>query len=259
MSLTGQALVIIVSKALAERTWAESRVLMQPVDPIVAVLKSDASAGNPHIAVYAEKVEADGLALETQRGCQEVTCKIIAYFPPAVTIIDGEAELDFSGDSAGLGLSLMGRQVDAALHYGNQDWVDLFRKFALKMKDRKARYILVELENGVRIPCLELEYCFDTLPEPEFGRPIYGHWLELDTKLRETSQGAQLANLFKALIEEPTDLPDWAQFQMATNLTDAAFATTGLNPLATDDDNEEVPLVDIISEPDVTVVPPVLD
>jgi hypothetical protein len=260
MSLVGQSLLVIARKALVGQTWAEARIMEQPIDPISDVAPGRGAAGKPTIAVYYEKVEGEPCGLETQRGAQDLTLRFVTYLPPSFKVSEDGTEIHFDHKGAGLALNLVARQIEVALHHGNGTWVSLFRKFAHKIEKRHARFLLVELEGGVRIPCVEQTFEMRVLPEPEIARPIYGAWSDLDAALRTDPEETILADLIKAMIEEPTDLAAHEQLQATWNLSDAAFAATGLAPLATGDDGEVVEGVnEIISEPDVTVTPPGFD
>jgi len=257
MSLVGQALLIVVQNMLRNRTWAEDRIFEQPIDPIDGMLREGPESGRPVTAVYFEQAAGSPVGLETQRGAQKITLKVMTYIPPMVTVVEGGVELTFDPTGAALALNVLGRQIDTALHTGNDDWVALFRVFSSGVESRKARFILIEPENGVRIPCMELEYVLNTVPEPDIGRPIFGGWAKLDLLLRAGGgEMTQVADMLKTAIEQPTGLPNWSQFQKSANLSDAAFEATGLAPMAVDDNNQAVPINGIISEPDVVVTGP---
>jgi hypothetical protein len=258
MSLVGQALLMVVARAVSGRTWAEDRVLEQPINPLELILRKDAGAGKPALAVYVEQVEGEPVGLETQHGAQTIILKAIAYVPPTVTVVEGEETLRFDDSGAGLVLNVLGRQVDTALHAGDATWVGLFRNFALNVKERKARFLLIELEDGVRVPSIELAYTLTTVPEPEMGQALYGAWAALDAALRDESEGtAIVADIFKGLIENPVDLPAYARLQLAGNYTDAAYMAIGLAPLATDDE-EAVGLQEVDVESEFEVIGPPL-
>jgi len=260
--MVGQALLMIVARALTGRTAAGAHVLEQPVEPIVDVLKHSDGNGAPSIAVYVESSESVPSGIETQSGPVETVLKVIAYTPPSWRT-SGD-DIVFENEGIGLGLNILGRQIDVALHTGNETWVRLFRGFAKHINARKTRYLLIELENGVRIPAIEISYYFKrTVQEPEIGVPLFGSWLQLDTALRNEGETA-VADLLKSLIESPTGLQPWQQFQLARNLTDKAFAATGSSPVmfgdvfAVDEETGEIPtLVDVDAQPDeIDIVAP---
>lgn len=253
MSMVGQALVMIAARTIKGRTWAGDRILEQPVDPIDQMLRGDEKKGRPFIGVYFESSKSEPIGMETQRGMSELVLKLIAYIPPEVTIVENGVELRMQDSGAGLALNVIARQADAALHFGNETWVDLFKGFVPSVTGRRVRFILIELEGGLRIPAIECQYELNTVSEPEFGRELYGYWKKLDDALRaEGLEGAAVADMFTRMIKDPGDLTDWEQFQMTTGLRNEAFSASGLAPLAIDD-SDAVDIEDITSDPDLTV------
>lgn len=257
MSLVSLAVRIIARNCISGQTWAEARVMDQPIDPIMEVVSNDEYVGKPAVALYTQRSKGTPCGLETQGGPQEQVLMAYVYLPPnKIDLPDGVA-FEADNQTAGIVLNAMGRQIDAAMHFGNEAWVTLWRKFVLNVEVMKSQFVLVEIEDGVRVPCLEISYEIKTIAEPDFGAPLYGYWLELDTELRGMSaEGILLADLFKGLIEAPSGLEDFAQFQMNFGLTDPAFASTGLDPLAVNDDGTAPLLEDVPSEPDITVTTP---
>ena len=252
--MVAQALLMIVARALNNQT-AAAAVVEQPVEPIVEVMKRSGGAGQPVIAVYVESSKSAPDGLETQSGPVETVLKVIAYTPPSWRK-DGE-DIVFENEGTALGLNILGRQIELALHYGNVTWVKLLRGFAKHIDARETRYLLIELENGVRIPAIEISYKFDrTVQEPEIGTPLFGQWILFDAALRAEGETA-VADMLKTLIESPAGLQPWQQFQAARNLTDAAFAATGSSPVVlngefvVDEETDALPpLENVDAQPD---------
>lgn len=263
MSLVGQTVAVLLRNMMLSQTWAESRVLLQPIDPISAMVRDDngrpSMDGKPYIAVYTDNVESNPVGLEFQSKSLDVTAKVVVYIPPRLNIVRDEIVYEFDNQGAGLALSLIGRQIEKAFHVGNTAWVSLFRQFVKETKSVKRRYLLIELEGGARIPAAEItfEFC-KVVPEPLFGKELYGYWKDLDTQLRLAgAEGVKLADLYKTAIEAPSGMPEWRQFRELTNLTEAAWEATGLAPIVTDPDSgEPIPLEDIASEPEIEIVVP---
>lgn len=255
MALVGQAMVMVVARALREQTWAGDRVFEQPVNPLPMVLQGNPRVGQPAIAVYVEQVEGDPRQLETQRGAQKVGLKVVVYAPPKVKVESDGETLAFDADGAGLVLNLMQRQVLSALQHGNGPWVGLFRQLTTKSTSRKSRFLLIEFEDGVRLPSAELAIDVEAIPEPDFGRGLYGPWVSLDGLLRDDGQSA-VADLLKNAIEQPNDLPEWALLQAQNNLTDAAYRAIGLAPLAVTEEGAAPALSAVEIPTDIEVVPP---
>lgn len=230
MSILSQALVTSFRKMVNDRTWAGDRVSEQPVDPLADVLRADGRPPLPVIAVYCDEVAGNPSGRETQSGTQSVSMNVFAYLPPAgILVPDGSAELGAA--QAGFALNLLGRQIDASMHYGHDDWIALWRRLVPRITSKKSRFVLLEIESGVRIPTLELTYELMAVEEPMFGKPLYGAWLQLDTLLRASPDGAIVAEYIKAAIEAPNDLLDYERFRANHALTYSELETTGFAPV----------------------------
>lgn len=235
MSLVSQALCIVAQNIVKGRTWAGADVLLQPVYPIEDVLKEGREPA-PVIAVYAEHVKYDVEGRSGQGRKSRVEMKFFVYNAPGVNAltIDGVStiEINLDTEKAGLTLNVVARQIDAALHADVALWSDCWRKMVVKLEDREIRYVLIEVENGVKIPTAEISYTIDAIPDPDFGAPLTAAWVLFDTALSATDEGAILAKIFEALIVKPSGLPDWKQFRDNFVLTSAGMASTGLGPFA---------------------------
>ena len=236
MSLVAQAVCVIAQALIAGKTWAGDDVLLQPVDPIGEIMQ-DGGEEAPVVAVSAERTnfKVDGRA--TQGICTKVELKIFAYCAPGVltkTLDDGSSIVEVSLDTekAGLTLNVMARQIDAAFHAENGAWSAAWRKFVTKIEQREVRYVLIEIENGVKIPTAEIGFTVEAIPDPDFGGPVTVAWNLLFDALGATAEGEKLAGLFRALILTPSGIPDWKMFRDNFALTDAGMAATGLGPYA---------------------------
>jgi len=257
MALVGQALVMVIARALAQRTWAEGRVYEQPVNPLNQAFRNNQDIGKPAIAIYVETTDTESWGMELSHGVQKATTKIVVYCPPKIKFVAGTDTVEFDSNSAGLVLRLVQRQVLAALQYGDTPWVSLLRRLVAKSTGYKSRFLLIEPEDGVRIPSVEISLDLECVPEPAIGRPLNGPWLQLDGLLRAEEEDA-VADFFKAAIIEPQGLPEWAIVQSNLNVSDAAYLAMGLKPLAVDDDGEAVVLEDVGLDIQVEIAPPVL-
>lgn len=261
MSLVAQALVVATHGVLNGRTWAGDRVLMQPIMPIDEVLAGAGDAQKPVLAVFCESTKAETEGREAQGNMVRAELKVFVYICPGRVDTGDMSEFQLDSTTAGLSLNMVGRQIDAALMASSGLWIDAWRKMVIKITEREARYILVEIENGIRVPTMEICYRVDTVPEPDFGNPMTVAWQKLDSALRQTAEGVTLANLFKAMIEEPAGLPDYVDLVNNHGLTPAGLVGTGLGPVtpaAVDDDGFTVPLegVDFNSEFDIVTPDP---
>lgn len=254
------ALRTILSRIIEDQTWAAERVFDSPLDPLVEIARSIDEKSRPCIALYTQEASGKPPGLETQNGPQSVKMVIAIYVPPAAVKLPNGVELQIDNVGSALALNTIERQVDAAMHFGPAAWVELWRRFVLHIAEKRSRFVLISVENGVRIPCLEVEYDLNCVGDAEFARPLYGAWLDLDTRLRTAGPGSEdviIADHLKSLIETPANLHDYEQFQANFALTNAAFATTGLNPLATDPESGDVPILEEVdAPPEITVEGP---
>lgn len=245
MSLLNQALVYITHYTLEGRTWADTNIKDQPIDPIGDLLQGADDRQKPVLAVYVESARAQVHDRATQGQKTTVNLKVFVYISPKKMDLPEDVEFELDGTTAGLSLNLLGRQVDAALHYGNDEWIRVWRKFILNITERRVQYILVEIEDNVRIPAMEITYECEAIPDPEYGVQIENlkAWSMLDTALRaDGGDKLVLADLFKSMIESPADLARWEQLGINFGLTEAGLDATGLGPFerqAVDDETHE--------------------
>jgi hypothetical protein len=255
MSLVAQAMVMTVTRALRGQTWAADRVYEQPINPLKFALSGPDNGGKPMLAVYVEHTTGAPRGLELQHGIQSMCIKIVAYVPPVVRVVEGGETLAFNNDSAALVLNLMQRQVLNHLQTGNTPWVQLFRKLSAGASERKSRFLLIEFEDGVRLPSAEMTIDLQCAPEPNIGEALKGPWLTLDGLLRGEGEG-EIADLIKASVEAGGQVPDWALLQAQLNLSDEAYLASGLAPLAVGEDGEAATLIDVEIDTQIEVTPP---
>lgn len=255
MSLVGQALVIAGANAIMGKTWADTRVTRQPVDPLDGYFNADGPQ-RPVVAVYVDeaKFDIEGKVTSGRKGSLDF--KVYVYIVPAITIHSdpstGEkiADLLLDISTAGMTLDFMGRLVDYAFH-SQSPWVAIWNKMVTSVSSRSEKYALYQTDKGVRIPGVEITYRLETVPDPLFGAKMadLAGWKMLDDALRQDgSDGIMLADFFKAMIEiGPQGIPDFEKMKLAFGYTDAAAAATGLGPLpgATDDDGDAVLLEEV--------------
>jgi len=261
MSLISIATRAVFRQLLVGKTWADGRVFDQPLDPISEVLRSIDGQHRPCIAVYTQEAKGKPSGLETQGGAQDVVLICYAYFPPTAAKIDAET-VEFAIDNVGSGLALntMGRQIDAAMHFGDPTWVAIWRKFVTQVEEKIERFVLVETERSVKIPTLEIRYDLRCVADADFAKPLYGAWAMLDAALRADdtmADSTMLADHLKGLIESPANMQPYAVFQGNFGLSDAAHHAIGLAPLATDPESGDVPdLEDVDGPAEITITGP---
>lgn len=233
MSLVAQALCITAQNLIKGQTWAGNDVLLQPVYPLEAVMKEGRDAA-PVIAVFAEHTKFDVEGRATQGRGARVELKFFVYNAPGtqrITIDGAEViEITLDTETAGLTLNAVARQIDAALHFGPDLWLECWNKMVLSIDDREIRYVLIEIEDGVKIPAAEIGYTLKAIPDPDFGGPLTVGWQKFDTALKATAEGTLVARLFETLITDPMGLPDWQLVKRNFGLTSEAIGTIGLGP-----------------------------
>ncbi len=260
MSLVSFGLRLAVCRLLAGRTWAEERVVNSPIDPLSNVLRDDDTKAvdpRPLIAVFTndEKGSNEGLDVGGRPGTLDLVFFI--YLPPDKIVV-GEDDTEFEArDSGGaMALDLVWHQCRTALLFGPEPWRKVYEKFAHKITDVRSRPILIETEKGIRIPAKEVILTVDALPEPDVGKPLNPNWLALDTAMRADADAAPLADLIKAMIEEPGNLPSWQLERANLAVSEPAIRALGLAPVDLTETGEAAELDDITFGGANTVVAP---
>lgn len=250
MSIASQAIITTARNLIKGATWAGANVEESPIDPVDGLVNKAAEGEVlPYIAVYIERMTA-----KSEGGAGDADLKVYIYLPPnRVKMPDGEA---FSPrrKNSGMTLNIIARQVENALSKTADPWSEIWRKLVLSIGDRTYRQILIEIENGVRIPAMELSFALDVLREPEIGSPLTGTYQLLDAALRANGDEA-VADIFKAAIENPADLEAYQDAAMQLHMTSAAVDALGIGPITPDAVDEEgaIPLLadtDLVPEED---------
>lgn len=229
MTITSQA-VMETARALIEwSTWADDRIMISPMNPIDEMLRQNGDKQKPWVALYVEDTKAMYSGKDSSGYGADLNLKIFIYVAPGLTELPDGYSVELDGKSAGLTLNFMARQIEKALHMADTDWQKLWNILVLNIDSRTAQFIMAEIEDGVRIPCMELSYTMNVVPDPQLGKDLYGPWVMLDTLLRTYTEGVALADLFKEMIEGPTGLTDYEIFQRQFGLSDAAHDASGLD------------------------------
>lgn len=255
MNLVSIALRIVLTRALRGKTFAGNAVFDAPVEPLEAVLRAKA----PVIAVYVgmQKGKPEGRDLLLPHpGSSEVVMQL--YVPPGMEALPGADEedagfhLNVARGGAALATDLLGRQITAVLMQDLGTWANLWRRLVTGYEDYTSVPVLIEIESGVSVPCREVSIVCRTLAEPDFGRPISGFWEQLDAAMRADDAAEPIADLIKAQIESPADMPSWHQTLASMGWSLAALQASGLGPVdgtALDDAGEPAELADYTIDP----------
>lgn len=260
MSLVSFGLRLAVCRLLAGRTWAEERVVNSPIDPLSNVLRDDDTKAvdpRPLIAIFTndEKGSNEGLDIGGRPGTLDLIFFI--YLPPDKIVVgDDDTEFEARDSGGAMALDLVWHQCRTALLFGPEPWRKVYEKFAHKITDVRSRPILIETERGVRIPAKEVILTVDALPEPEVGKPLNPNWSLLDTAMRADVDAAPLADLIKAMIEEPANLASWQLDRANLAVSEAAIRALGLAPIDPTETGEAAELEDITFGGSNTVVAP---
>lgn len=255
MSIVSLATRICAAKALKGKTWApDDRIFQQLAFPLAEVSPEVGEKGKPAIVVYSKDHD---YSLERNEGNSEGSILFMVYMPPnKVDLGDHEIGFEIDNNSAGIALNIIGHQISKALQNGKDEWADIFRQFAYKITQTKTQYVLIEIEDGIPMPCLEINIGYDAIPEPclgDFG-PL---WQRFDEALRseegDPEQNAVMADLIKGQIIEE-DLTDLEAFQKSFGLSDTAYRASGLG-LVENVDPEDPTLKGSNPDVDVTVTP----
>lgn len=249
MSIASQAIITTARNLIKGATWAGTNVEESPIDPVDGLVnKAAEGVVLPYIAVYIERMTAKS------EGAGDADLKVYIYLPPnEVQMPDGEAYKP-SRRMSGMTLNIMARQVENALAKTVEPWSEIWRKLVLSIGDRTYRSILIEIENGVRIPAIEMSFALNVLREPEIGSPLSQTYQLLDAALRANGDEA-VADIFKTAIESPADLEAYQDAAMQLHMTSAAVDALGIGPITPDavDDDGAIPVLadtDLVPEED---------
>lgn len=260
MSIVSLAIRICAAKALKGKTWVGSdRIFQQLAFPLAEVSPEIGEKGKPAIVVYSKNHD---YSLERDQGNSDGSLLFMVYMPPnKVDLGDNEVGFEIDNKSSGVAINVIGHQIFKSLQIGNGEWANLFRQFAYKITGTKTQYVLIEIEDGVPMACLEISLEYDAIPEPcinEFG-PL---WERFDAALRaeDDPQNIIMADLIRNQIVDE-NISDIEAFQSSFGLSDAALLASGLglvdgvdpsNPLLRGDNTD--PEIEV-TVPPINVVP----
>jgi len=258
VSLVALASRIILIEAIRDKTWAGDYVRNAPLDPVPGLLRD--ATGTPLITVYTGiiKSKPDGRNLIGSEMQDRIEVVLQIYLPGSDLDDDG-ADLNIGRAGAAFAVDVIWRQIVAALQRDiDNPWSRLWARLIVCYEDFDSRPVLIEVENGVRIPCREISLMCRTLPEPAFGVALNSFWADLDTVLRagigedptlEQQERLMAADTLRSLITEPGDLPSWRQAAAVMGWSIGAARASGLAPFDTTEDGEAGELGGITIDP----------
>ena len=252
MSLTAFAIRLIGSRLLVGQTWAEDRIVNSPVDPL-AQWNQSATDGTmkPTIAIYSGDRQLLVGGKQSQGGVPRLDLVFDIVMPAIRVDVGGGIQLETSQSGGAAANDFVARQVDAALRFGPEPWLELWNIFVVGIAEVRSRNLLMELDQGVQAALMEVTYTLNTLPDPGFGIPLFGGWQKLVTAMEADAAVAPLAPLVSSMITEPAGLPAWRQIQAFLGASDPAIRNSGLAPQDSTETGEAAVLSDIDLTPDV--------
>ncbi|MDQ0510883.1 hypothetical protein [Ancylobacter amanitiformis] len=246
MSLVAIATRIAMVNALEGKTSA-GFVLDAPKEPI------DSLGEKPVIAVYtgAIKFTPGGRGLYGEFGRPTTMEMVLQLYLPAGNVVVEGLGLNVSDAGAGFGMDLLWRQVTDALSDPTSAWAEIYRLLVQSYSSFSSQPVLVENERGQRYPCREIHLGCDVIQEPTMGMPLNANWQKIDAALRTQPETIPVADVIKAVIERPADLPTWRAIQAREGMSDAEIRAVAIGP-ADDDlqtDPPSITAVEVDAEP----------
>jgi len=232
--LSDFAVRLIFQQGVRGRTWAQTRVMNQPVDPLT-MIADDQQSFTPAIGVFSgeaiHKVTGQDI---TGFEDSKSTLTVAFYCPPSARVtLDGqEIQIEGNGPLAAFALDVMMYQARMALLAPDNPWGRLWARFVPKIEAVNITPPFLELSAGdtrVFMRAMEIEYC--PLRDPPFGRAMTESWQALHDLMLEDGGLRPLAPLLKSAIETPAIEPDWQYAIMQLALSDTAALNTGIRPL----------------------------
>lgn len=249
MSLVSQALITTARHLISGSTWAGLNVVESPIDPIADMgIRAATDKRPPMVAIYVERGAANP---DSEPG--EADMKFYIYLPTDTVQLPNGVAYTGGRKNAGMTLNLIARQVENALMNGAAPWIGIWRRLKVSRGPVTYRSLLIEIENGVRIPAMEITMILETIPEPVIGEPLGATFAMFDAALR-AAEGDGLADLIKTAIETPAGLHVHLDAAMQLGLSQAATDALGLSPVVDGiaDETGTPPLLE-----DVGFVPPI--
>lgn len=242
--LTSFALALTAARALRNRTWAQTRVYIEPTTPI--------KIEEPTICIYVGHGRSE---IETRElmSVSKMRVRFEMFLPSSVdtlTVGDQTARLDVS-KSVTAPFAIFWRQCEMALQAGDDVWSNLWRSFVLRMSSMDTTSDLFENEKGARIPARFIEITLDPLNEPRVGIPPDGAWADLLAAMRaEGPELTAVADLIETQFVGDGLLPDWRADFTLLGLSPSVGRSLGLAPEGDMPVTGYVPIVDSPADPE---------
>jgi len=243
--LTSFALALTAARALRNRTWAQTRVYIEPTTPI--------KIEEPTICIYVGHGRSE---IETRElmSVSKMRVRFEMFLPSSVdtlTVGNHTAQFDVS-KSVTAPFAIFWRQCEMALQAGDDVWANLWRAFVLRMSSMDTTSDLFENEKGARIPARFIEITLDPLNEPRVGLPPDGAWVDLLAAMRaEGPELSAVADLIETQFVGDALVSDWRADFTLLGLSPSMGAALGLALDGDIDNDPSAPaVVEVPADPD---------
>jgi len=232
--LSDFAVRLIFQQAIRNKTFAQNRVLNQPVDALTRVVDEE-QAPTPAIAVFSgeatHKVHGqDIFGFEDSKSTLTVT-----YFvPPSsrVTLDGREVTVEGGAPLAAFVLDTMIYQSRAALMDLENPWGRLWPLFVTKVDQVSISPPFLEAAAGdIRVFMRGMVFDYCPLRDPVPGKAMSSSWQKLYDLMMQDNGLRHMAPLIKTAIEQPTISADWQRAMMQLGISDQAGENVGIRPL----------------------------
>lgn len=237
MSLVSFGLRLVASRLLRGQTWAGARIYNSPVDPVAEWQEGvEPGQAQPCIAIYSGKRVPHVVGKATQGKSATIDLVFNIFVPPTVIIASPETDgspaitLETSNTGGAMVIDLIERQIEAAFRFGPDIWREIWDIMVVSVKGIESRPLLYEIEKTVQIPCVEVTYSLETIPDPDFGVPLLPAWAKLKAAMLADADYAASAPLLDQMISSPSGRLDWQVVQAALGLSLTAVDAFGMSP-----------------------------
>lgn len=253
MSLVSFGLRLTASRLVRGQTWAGDLIFNSPIDPVAEWQEVVVPGqGQPCIAIYTGQREATVVGKATQGQSASIDLVFNIFLPPTLVLAapaDGDVPaitLETSNTGAAMVIDMMARQIEAAFRFGPDPWRTIWNIFVVRVKGVRSRPLLYQIDKTVQIPCVEVTYSLECIPDPDFGVALLPGWAMLKAAMLNDPDYAASAPLLDTLISGPLGLPGWRKAQAALGIGTTAFRALGTAPADHTEVSEPAVLTDVV-------------
>ncbi|WP_336801802.1 hypothetical protein [Kaistia sp. MMO-174] len=232
MGITSLALQCLTVAALRGATLAGDAVQFGAID---ALDVNAALLAKPLIAVFLGEDDRTLQGRELVGGEHRVELLIQAFLPAEIDITIDGSPLTISSRQGGADviMSIVRRQIDAALAASDSDAASLWRILVAQIESTSAIPFLFQINDQVRVAANEASYmCRLGIFEPSFGKAVESDfWRAVIGTISEDPDLAPLAAWIEGEIRGPQELPSWRVAQADLGLTQEGREAIGIGPI----------------------------